>query len=100
MPFVSIDVLAGRPPELLERLIARVSETVSETLDTPIERVRVVIHEVPPHLWGIGGVPASQVPGRVPVSPGAQAVPATPDPSPVPPTRGAASRGRTPEDPR
>lgn len=66
MPFVKIDLLEGRPPELLERLIARVSATVAETLDTPIDRVRVVISEVPPHLWGIGGVPASKIPGRVP----------------------------------
>ncbi len=66
MPFVRIDVLAGRPPELLERLIEQVSAAVSETLDTPIERVRVVVNEVPPHLWGIGGVPASRIPGRAP----------------------------------
>jgi 4-oxalocrotonate tautomerase len=66
MPFVRIDVLAGRPPARLEALIAAVSETVARTLDVPIERVRVVINEVPPHLWGIGGVPASRVPGRVP----------------------------------
>lgn len=66
MPFVRIDLLEGRPPELLERLIERVSATVSETLDTPIDRVRVVISEVPAHLWGIGGVPASRIPGRVP----------------------------------
>ncbi|GIW20729.1 MAG: hypothetical protein KatS3mg065_1025 [Chloroflexota bacterium] len=68
MPFVRIDVLAGRPPATLEALIAAVSETVARTLDVPIERVRVVINEVPPHLWGIGGVPASRVPGRAPAT--------------------------------
>lgn len=66
MPFVSINLLEGRPPELLERLIADVSAVVSDTLDTPIDRVRVMIHEVPPHLWGIGGTPASRIPGRAP----------------------------------
>lgn len=82
MPFVRIDVLAGRPPALLETLIEAVSETVARTLDVPIERVRVVINEVPPHLWGIGGVPASRVPGRVP-SPTEAGPPADdPDPSP------------------
>lgn len=80
MPFVRIDVLAGRPPMLLEALIEAVSETVARTLDVPIERVRVVINEVPPHLWGIGGVPASRVPGRVP-SP-TEAGPPADDPDP------------------
>ncbi len=69
MPLVKIDLLEGRPPDMLEELIRRVSETVSDTLDTPIDRVRVVINEVPPRLWGIGGVPASRIPGRAPIGP-------------------------------
>ena len=67
MPFVRIDLLEGRPREKLKRLIRNVSEVVAGTLDTPIERVRVVINEVPADLWGIGGVPASETdraPGR------------------------------------
>lgn len=93
MPFVRIDVLAGRPPAVLETLIAAVSETVARTLEVPIERVRVVVNEVPPHLWGIGGVPASRVPGRLPTSAAAvaaedveSAAPSTadsPDPAPT-----------------
>jgi 4-oxalocrotonate tautomerase len=68
MPFVHIDVLVGRDPARLERLIERVSAVVAETLEVPIDRVRVAVNEVPPHLWGIGGVPASKIPGRAPVS--------------------------------
>ena len=60
MPFVRIDLLEGRPREKLKRLLRNVSEVVAGTLDTPIERVRVVINEVPADLWGIGGVPASE----------------------------------------
>lgn len=60
MPLVRIDLLEGRPREKLERLIRNVSEVVAGTLDTPIERVRVVINEVSPDLWGIAGVPASE----------------------------------------
>ncbi len=86
MPFVRIDVLAGRPPELLEELIAAVSETVARTLDVPIERVRVLINEVPPHLWGIGGVPASRVPGRAPASATGRAPSTVPDSVPAPPS--------------
>lgn len=92
MPFVRIDVLAGRPPAKLEALIAAVSETVARTLDVPIERVRVVINEVPPHLWGIGGVPASRVPGRVPSTaagpqPAAAPIPDAPVPDSATPPR-------------
>jgi 4-oxalocrotonate tautomerase len=61
MPFVRIDVLEGRPRDRLKVLIARVTDTVAEVLDTPRERVRVVVTEVPRDLWGIGGVPASEV---------------------------------------
>jgi 4-oxalocrotonate tautomerase len=60
MPLVRIDLLEGRPREKLKRLIRNVSEVVAATLDTPIERVRVVIDEVSPDLWGIAGVPASE----------------------------------------
>ncbi len=103
MPLVRIDVLAGRSPELLERLIANVSATVSDTLDTPIDRVRVVINEVPPHLWGIGGVPASRVPGRAPVA--APEVDSIASPAPTRPAAPADPAGlpgadRVPEESR
>ncbi|MDP9241303.1 MAG: 4-oxalocrotonate tautomerase family protein [Actinomycetota bacterium] len=61
MPFVHIDVVRGRDRALLIRLIEEVSRTVADTLDTPVERVRVMINEVDPDLWGIGGVPYSVV---------------------------------------
>ena len=60
MPMVRIDMLAGRPPEKLVELHGRVSELVAEILDTPVERVRTIITEVPPECWGIGGVPATK----------------------------------------
>ena len=59
MPFVRIDLVRGRDREVLMRLVEEVSQVVARTLDTPIERVRVLISEVDPDLWGIGGVPYS-----------------------------------------
>ncbi len=56
MPIVRIDLLAGRPPEAKARLIARVTEVVVGTLDVRPEQVRVLLSEVPPEHWGIGGV--------------------------------------------
>ncbi|HWP63087.1 MAG TPA: tautomerase family protein [Candidatus Binatia bacterium] len=99
MPFVRIDVLAGRPPALLEALIEAVSETVARTLDVPIERVRVVINEVPPHLWGIGGVPASRVPGRAPATILADPAADAPDPPREPERRIESKRPAQPKRP-
>lgn len=56
MPIVRIDFLAGRPPEVKAKLIARVTEVVADTLDVRLEQVRVLLTEVPPEHWGIGGV--------------------------------------------
>jgi 4-oxalocrotonate tautomerase len=58
MPLVRIDIMEGRPPEMIQELHARVAALVAEVLDTPIERVRTYITQFPPHAWGIGGVPA------------------------------------------
>ena len=68
MPFVRIDLVLGRDKALLMRLVEEVSQVVAGTLDTPIERVRVLVNEVAPDLWGIGGVPYSVA--RGPVDPG------------------------------
>jgi len=59
MPLVRIDLMEGRPPEVIEELHARVAQLVAEVVDTPIERVRTYITQFPPEAWGIGGVPAS-----------------------------------------
>jgi 4-oxalocrotonate tautomerase len=64
MPFVHIDLVRGRDKELLMRLIEEVSRVVAETLEVPIDRVRVVVAEVDPDLWGIGGVPYSVARGQ------------------------------------
>jgi 4-oxalocrotonate tautomerase len=59
MPFVRIDLVRGRDKAVLMRLVEEVSQVVARTLDTPIDRVRVLVSEVDPDLWGIGGVPYS-----------------------------------------
>jgi 4-oxalocrotonate tautomerase len=61
VPLVRIDIMEGRPPEAIEELHRRVAELVAEVLDTPIERVRTYVTQIPPEMWGIGGVPASVV---------------------------------------
>ncbi len=60
MPFVRIDILEGRPPEVIEELHSRVARLVAEIADTPLDRVRTIITEIPAENWGIGGVPAAR----------------------------------------
>lgn len=64
MPILRVEMLEGRPPEKKAELIEQLSQTVARVLDTPIDRVRVVLSEVPKSHWGIGGVPADRIPGR------------------------------------
>ena len=72
MPFVRIDLVRGRDKAVLMRLVVVVSRVVAGTLDTPIDRVRVVVSEVDPDLWGIGGVPYSVARGPVDAKPPAR----------------------------
>lgn len=58
MPLVRIDILEGRPPEVIEELHSRVASLVAEIIDSPLDRVRTYITEIPAENWGIGGVPA------------------------------------------
>ncbi|MFM0006852.1 4-oxalocrotonate tautomerase family protein [Paraburkholderia dipogonis] len=55
MPIALIKILEGRSPEKKRRLIESVSQAMAESLDMPIEGVRVLVEEVPPDCWGRGG---------------------------------------------
>ena len=54
MPLVRIDLVRGRDKAVLIRLVEEVSQVVASTLDTPIDRVRVLVNEVDPELWTVG----------------------------------------------
>ena len=60
-PFISVDLLQGRPIEQHTAIIERMSALVAKIMDVPIERTRLRINEVAPHDWGIGGVPAAEL---------------------------------------
>lgn len=59
MPFIDIRLLEGRSKKQHHQLIERITKVVSDTLDSPPERIRICIMEVKTDLWGIAGVPAS-----------------------------------------
>jgi 4-oxalocrotonate tautomerase len=60
-PFVTLDLLAGRPLEQHAALVTRMSALVADLVGVPLERVRLRINEVAPTSWGIGGVQASEL---------------------------------------
>jgi 4-oxalocrotonate tautomerase len=56
MPFIRIDILAGRSDELKRKLYEEVTNTVEKTIHAPRENIRVVITEIPKENWVVGGV--------------------------------------------
>ncbi len=60
-PYFTAIVLAGRPAEQRQELLAAFTDLVVEHLGAERSAVRGRIDEVAPENWGIGGVPASDV---------------------------------------
>ena len=56
MPFIQATILQGRSAEQKAEFFARVTQVAVETLNVKPEQVRVVINEVAPEHWCIGGV--------------------------------------------
>jgi 4-oxalocrotonate tautomerase len=56
MPIIRIELIEGRAPELKEELIRRVTEAVTTTLAVQPAQVRVLLYELPPAHWAVGGV--------------------------------------------
>lgn len=59
MPIVRIELLEGRAPERKAELMRRVTAAVVESLEVRPEQVRVLLYELPPEHWAVGGRPMS-----------------------------------------
>jgi len=57
MPFVEITLLEGRTNEQKRALFEAVTTAVETTIGAKRETIRVVLREVPPQHWAVGGVP-------------------------------------------
>ena len=55
MPIVRIELLQDRTPKVKNELIARVTDAVISTLGVDPDQVRVLLYEVPPEHWAVGG---------------------------------------------
>jgi 4-oxalocrotonate tautomerase len=55
MPIVEIHMMEGRPVEVKARLVEEVTRAVADTLNVKPEQVRIILHEMDPHHYAIGG---------------------------------------------
>ena len=55
MPIAQLYIVEGRSDEQKETLIQDVSAAMAGSLDAPMERIRVIITEMPKQNFGIAG---------------------------------------------
>jgi 4-oxalocrotonate tautomerase len=55
MPVIHVNVLRGRSAEVLRTLAAGLTQATVEALGVRPEQVRVLVHEVEPQHWFVGG---------------------------------------------
>ena len=55
MPIIEVNLLEGRPPEAKERLIKALTEAAIQSLGAPRESVRLILREMPPAHFAVGG---------------------------------------------
>jgi 4-oxalocrotonate tautomerase len=56
MPIVEITLIEGRTQAQKEKLAAKVTEAVMESVNVSPEAVRVILREVPAYHFAVGGV--------------------------------------------
>ena len=64
MPLIHVEILEGRPPEKIRKMIEKVTDAVEEALEAPRPSIRVIVTEIPKTHWAVGGVPIADNPDR------------------------------------
>lgn len=54
MPIVHIDLIAGRTTEKKKAMIKRVCEVIHETIECPMEAIKIVVNDVDPSMLAPG----------------------------------------------
>lgn len=63
MPTLEVYLPAGHAPARKAQLIAALTQATVDAIGAPAEAVRILLSELPPHDFGVGGVSASNSPG-------------------------------------
>ncbi|MFN8590417.1 MAG: cyclase family protein [Thermomicrobiales bacterium] len=82
MPVITVDWLEGRSREQKQALVAEITEVVHRVGGSPVERITVVMHDIPGDNWGRGGLLVSSLQSAPPAPPplaAATAKPALPE---------------------
>jgi len=61
MPVVRIDMWEGRDKETKRKLIQSVSKAVADSLGIEVDRVEIILSDVPKDNWGKDGKQASEL---------------------------------------
>lgn len=56
MPIIQFNLIEGRSVEQKKRLAEKITDTVVEVLGVKRETVRILIHEMGPYDFSVGGV--------------------------------------------
>lgn len=64
MPVVEITLIEGRSDETKERLHATVAQAIHEAIGAPKESIRIILREVPPVHFSVGGVTKKKPPAK------------------------------------
>lgn len=62
MPIVNVQILKGRPRSVRTALIAHMTNCIVEILGVSAGQVRVIITEIDPENWGVGGIAKADQP--------------------------------------
>lgn len=62
MPIAEVKIIEGRSAEAKTKLASAITDAIHEALGVPVETIRVLLIEVPPANWVIGGRPRSEAP--------------------------------------
>ncbi|KAF1004122.1 MAG: 2-hydroxymuconate tautomerase [Pseudomonas sp.] len=60
MPIAQINIIEGRSEEQKRQLISKVTYAIAESLDAPVESIRVLVQEYSDTLWAAGGETISE----------------------------------------
>lgn len=55
MPIATINIIEGRTDAQKESLIEKVTLAIHESIDAPVQNVRVILNEMPSQHFGIAG---------------------------------------------
>lgn len=56
MPLVHIELVAGRSQEQLKGLVKDVTTAIAKNVNVPEERIHIVLDEMQPDRYSVGGV--------------------------------------------